>query len=126
MKRDPDLCRAIMLSFEEVPAGQIIQTISLNGDNKMDVAKVFGHIDLLIGAGFLEGAVFPDQNEPANGMFYVEKITWAGHDFIESARCEGVWNKTKDRLKQAGSWTFSLLMDILRDEAKRQIGGFLT
>ena len=125
MKRDLDLCRELMLAFEAAPAGQTIHTISLTGGGEIDAANAFAHIDLLIGAGFLEGEVYPNQTDPDNGMFFVEKITWAGHDFIDSARSESVWSKTKDRLKKAGSWTFSLVMETLKDEAKSHIGDLL-
>jgi hypothetical protein len=123
MKRDLDLCRDLMMAFEAVPAGQHACSISLS--DKVDAVTAVMHIKLLRDAGLLEGMCYPDPDSPQGGIFAITDITWTGHDFIDSARNEGVWGKTKDRLKKAGSWTFSLMMDILKDEAKRQIGGFL-
>ncbi|WP_395742180.1 DUF2513 domain-containing protein [Prosthecobacter sp.] len=127
MKRDLDLCRELMMAFEAAPAGQIIQTLSWDsGEKEYDAATVFAHIQLLIDAGFLEGKVYPDYSASENSMMAVEQITWAGHDFIDSARSEGVWNKAKERLTQAGSWTWSLALEVLKDEAKKQMTGLLS
>ena len=124
MKRDLDLCRELMLEFEAAPPGTFIQSVDLKNREECDSATVFAHIDLLIGAGYLVGKAVVDPNQ-THSAFFVTKITWEGHDFIDCARNDTVWSKTKDRLKQAGAWTFSLALEILKDEAKKQFGTLL-
>lgn len=124
MKRDLDLCRDLMLAFEAMPVGRPVNMLDFGTEH--DPVTVLEHIRLLIDdAHLLEGYSRPIPDNANGGMFQVRNITWAGHDFIDSARSEGVWNKTKARLKKAGSWTFSLLLDVLKDEAQRQLGGLL-
>jgi hypothetical protein len=123
MKRDLDLCRELMMAFEEAPPGHPVQQLALPTDH--DAVTVLAHIDLLIKAELLEGYCRPIPGNPSGGMFLVKAVTWAGHDFIASAKSEKVWNVAKDRVKKAGSWTFGLLLEVLKDEAKRQLGSFL-
>lgn len=123
MKRDLDLCRELMMAFEECPPGRPIQQLHMPKEH--DPVMVLAHIDLLLKAGLLEGYCRPIPNNPMGGILQIKSITWAGHDFIDSARSESVWNVTKERLKKAGSWTFGLLLDALKEEARRQIGGLL-
>lgn len=124
MKRDLDLCRELMLAFEtQMLPGQAVCTLRMPA--KFDAATVFAHISLLTKAELLEGRCSVDPENPAKGGFVIHSITWTGYDFIDAAQKDTVWAKSKTRLKKAGSWTFSLLMDVLKDEAQRQLGGLL-
>jgi hypothetical protein len=37
------------------------------------------------------------------------KLTWAGHDFLDSVRDPKIWRATKDRVKEAGGFTIEIL-----------------
>lgn len=116
MKRNLDYVRTILEKVEEHPAGEPMQQIS--GDfNDATSDEVIGHIDLMIKAGLLEGEAHPTQ-----GYFYINGLSWTGHDFLDSARNATVWNATKERLKQAGGWTFELVGEILKAETKKLLG----
>lgn len=123
MKRDLDLCRALMQAFEKTPAGQVVQTVAL--DYKTDAVTALSHIKLLIDAGLLEGESNPDASSPTGGNFFILSVTWAGHDFIGAANNNDVWSRTKKLLKKSGLASFDVLLEVLKKEAVRQIGGFL-
>ena len=123
MKRDLDLVRKIMESLEMIPAGAPVTTF--NVEVEADATTVLEHLALMINAGLLEGESWPNAEMPDGGNFFIERITWSGHDFLDSARSEEVWQKTKARLKSAGGWTFALVLELLKDEAKKLAGPFL-
>ena len=70
----------------------------------------------------IEGEAHPNGTMPGGGVFIIEGLSWKGHDFLDAARSDTVWNATKGRLAKAGAWTFSLVLEVLKEEAKRQIG----
>ena len=120
MKRNLDTVRKLLKEFELSPAGETIDIVKGEYDNTPN--EIVAHIELMIKAGLLEGEAYPSETGGDDYYFWIEKITWSGHDFIDAARNEDVWNTTKRKLTQAGSWTFSLVLEVLREEAKRRIG----
>lgn len=133
MKRDLDLIRGLMEAFEDCPAGEPIFQVNL--DTEKAEAEVAAHINLLIDIGYLKGecswmkdfvTVNPDGTRSASHIsLRIEGITWTGYDFLDAARNEEVWAVTKTRLKKAGSWTFGLAVEMLKEEAKKRLGEFL-
>lgn len=124
MKRDLDLIKDLMLAFEKMPPGEVVQTLSMEGQH--EAVEVLEHIALLVQAGLLEGECHPDPRMEGGGFFAIHRVTWPGHDFLDAVRNDTVWNVTKERLKQVGSWTFSLVVELCKEEVKRRVGGFLT
>ena len=92
MKRDMDLIRALMLSFE--------------GETEIDLSdysedqQVY-HSALLLDAGFIDGRPRTDGKGEISSV-HVFRLTWEGHEFIDSARNDTVWNKAKDKFTKAG------------------------
>ena len=72
----------------------------------------------LIEINFLEGNdVLPDG-------FHDLRLTWHGHDFLDAARNDTIWNNAKDQFLKPGiSWTFSILFEWLKQEAQKRILG---
>jgi hypothetical protein len=120
MKRNLDTIRKLLELVEAQPAGQPLLTFSGDFDNT--APEVVEHLELMIEAGLLEGEARADSSMKGGGMFAINKLTWTGHDFLNAARSDDVWHATKRRLGKAGSWTFGLVLEILKEEAKRRIG----
>ena len=93
---------------------------TFGGDFGIPTIDVLEHVALMCDAGLLEGNC-----KPIIGHVCVTRITWLGHDFLDAARNEDVWQKTKEKTKAAGSWTFGLVLDILKAEAAKRVGGLL-
>lgn len=85
MKRDMDLFRSLLLKIEEQPA--------------FTTPEVAGHTDeeLWYHAQLAEEAGFIIADFTTDG-FTVQRLTYAGHEFIDAARHETLWNKAKQIL----------------------------
>jgi len=106
MKRDLDLCRGILL---EVEAGKAVlqQHVSVAGFSNQ---QVMYHLLLLVDAGLMT---------QQDGCF---RLTWSGHEFLDSAREDGRWQRAKGVIEKAGGATFEVLKGVLVDLLKKHIG----
>ena len=77
MKRDMALVREILTYVEAQPAGQLIQTVSVQCD---DIHVVAEHIRLMIQAGLLDGDARVDREQGCHIL--IEGLTWEGNDFL--------------------------------------------
>lgn len=79
-------------------------------------------IALMKDNGLVEGDVTTTNLIPSEATIY--RLTWAGHDFLDAARNDTIWKKAKDTfLKPGVSWTFSLLVEWLKQEAHNKVFG---
>jgi hypothetical protein len=117
MKRDMDIIRLLLLQQE---SGEDPPELA-----KYDVKLVVYNCALMLDAGFIEGEVISDASgSPAAAV--IIRMTWAGHDFLDSTRDPTIWNKAKERVLKPGiSWSFSILVEFLKAEAQRQLGSAL-
>ena len=116
MKRDMDLIRQILVNTEardfagdEPPEPYQAQT--------MEEAY---QIALMNDAGLVLADCTTEAGTPVSATIY--RLTWAGHDFLDAARDDTIWKKAKDSILKPGiSWTFSILIEWLKQEAKNKI-----
>jgi hypothetical protein len=68
-----------------------------------------------------------DFTEDASGravLARVFRLTWAGHDFLDATKDSKIWKMAKEHvIKPGASWTFSLLVEWLKQEAHKKIFG---
>lgn len=118
MKRDMDLVRKILLELEEKEDPvQPLQDLEIPGYSP---AQISHHIELMAQADLITAHDFSTMNSyewcPTN-------LTWQGHEFLDTARNETIWNKAKGRLTEVtGGWSLELLKAYLLFEGKRQLG----
>jgi hypothetical protein len=96
MKRDMELVRQILLEIEEKGPPLGIVDLSIPGH---DAEEVSFHVVLLRDAGLVEA-----QDLTTMHGFDVRprRLTWAGHEFLEAAKNDTVWNKAKEIVKEKG------------------------
>ena len=123
-----DLIRTILLRVEALPqfagcpdtmgayaAAQEITATNL-GITDFDDDAVRYNASLLIDGGFLEGeAHAPD-------LVTIYKLTWNGHEFLDSIRNADVWQKTKDKAKTVGGVALGFLWEIAKAEMRAKLG----
>ena len=119
MKRDIDLIRKILLTFENDQLGTILD-INKRIDGYTDETIGY-HCYLLIDAGLCRGdniAVVDDgsQNCVAIGL------TWAGHEFIDNARNPTIWRQAKRTVGKLEGVSFAILTAVLTDLVKHSLG----
>lgn len=101
MKRDMDKVRSVMLALEahNGPLMVTMKTPTL-GDTD-DGQETIEYILMLHSAGFLESS-----------QRSVYRITWAGHEFLDSVRDPEIWKKAKEGASKIGSWSMKLLGEL--------------
>lgn len=101
MKRDMDKVRSVMLALEghEGPFRMTMKMPAL-GDT-VSGREAVEYITLLRSAGFLDRS---------DGGSY--RISWSGHEFLDSVRDPEIWQKTKDGANKVGSWSMKLLGEL--------------
>lgn len=99
MKRDMDLVRRILFEVEKLPP-LTARRIEVEGYSMNEVAY---HCEMLYRYGLIK-RYHGDEIDQLDGVidFWVEDLTWQGHDFLEKIREDTVWNKTKRVMKDKG------------------------
>lgn len=116
MKRDMDLIRLLLLSRESDEKPPTL--------DRYTEAQQLYHIRLIIEAGLVHGNVIKG-SEGEVVAAVIGDLTWAGHDFLDAAHSETIWNKAKDMmLKAGGSWTMDILKTVLTTIIQKEaLGG---
>ncbi len=119
MKRDFELIRIILSDIANQPAEE--PYTSIENIKGYDPATIYGHIELLIDAGLINGKVVRVISVPK--MVNINDLTWKGHDFLDATKDETIWNKAKESvLKPTASMTYSVLLSWLEKKAKETLG----
>lgn len=121
MKRDWDVVRLILTKLEELPDSLSTLTyIDFYADDRIkpdaDLTEldrqVSYHMELLIEAGLVVGTM--DDAVPLYAKeFRAHRLTWSGHEFLETICSDTVWNKTKESFATKGiDMTFDLIKTV--------------
>ena len=90
-----------------------------------DDQLVVHNVALMLDAGFIEGQILSNENGSPVAAAII-RLTWAGHDFLDSTRDPKIWKRAKENVLKPGmSWTFSLLAEFLKAEARKHLGPVL-
>ena len=120
MKRDLDLIRTILARVEDAD-DFTVKCANLANDSH-DEASVARHVQLLEEAGYLRANLLIAEGRGACGGT-IERLTWAGHEFIASARNDTIWQKAKRKAGEAiGGIPVEILKVLLIYYAKQAIG----
>jgi len=103
MHRDMDLFRSILFEVEKLPPENPWSHIRIDEHSNEEVCY---HVKLASDAGFVVAKFLPGTAE-----FAVERLTYAGHEFLDSAREDTLWAKAKDAVQKA---TGTLTIDGLK------------
>jgi hypothetical protein len=78
------------------------------------------HMILLIEAGMIRGNIIEDENgEVATAI--TTRLTWDGHEFLNAARSEPIWNKVMEKVASTGnSVAWPIITTILTDLRKKK------
>lgn len=107
MKRDMELIRKLLFLAE--------------ADGKDDKLceeygreVVAGHVAILLDAKLIEGEVVRNEvGIPVASV--ILRLTWAGHEFLDNARNDTVWNKVTATIKNAATTaSFEVLVEMLK------------
>tara|TARA_R110002020_G_scaffold189446_2_gene388419 strand:- start:13796 stop:14176 length:381 start_codon:yes stop_codon:yes gene_type:complete len=116
MKRDMDLIRLILLDIEEKDKGSG-QTVTI-GDLGHTSEVVIEHLFLLKNAGFIEGI---DASHMQGRDLLVQRLTWNGHEFLNTVRDPDVWAKTKKGADKVGAFSIEILSEIAKGIIRKKV-----
>ena len=116
MKRDMDLFRSVLLKVEELPRTDW-HHIRVEGYTLDEVGY---HAKLAEDAGFIEAKFLAGTTHE----FVVRRLTYAGHEFLDAARQDTLWQKAKQIvLKNAGTLTVEAMKNALAHLMKNAAHG---
>lgn len=118
MKRDMDLIREVLLKVEELPFDGGFHEITVEGRTDDEVTY---HVMLLHEAGFIEAQ---DLTTMDCICWKPKRLTYSGHEFLDAARSDTVWQKAKEWTKKTtGTLTLEGLKVALPYVVKALISG---
>jgi hypothetical protein len=108
MRRDLELVRRILLHLEGGEEGASPSGWSTFVDEGYELAQIHYHVRLLHDAGLIEA------DEIVPGQWWPERMTWAGHEFLDAARNDELWSEVKGRIERGpGTAPFLLFHELL-------------
>ena len=118
MKRDMELVRLLLLEAESGETPPVISDYS--EEQQMYHLLIMEEAGLVV-ARFMRG----NSNEVIGST--TERLTWAGHDFLDATRDSKIWKMARDHFfKPAVSWTFPILLEWLKHKIHLQEFGVQT
>jgi len=124
-----DLIRSLLLEIEggrvsfSTLSKETADTLGLDSNDALlreEADTLEYHLDLLREAGFAEFI------ELAGGYWQVERLTWKGHEFIDSIRDPEIWRQAKAGAAKVGSFTLKTIADVAVAVAKSRLEHFIT
>jgi hypothetical protein len=120
MKRDLDLIRKILLTIEGAPKSKESNAVEeLESEHDYDILQY--HLSLLLEAGLINAIDMSSGNQPY-GSYIVQKLTWSGHEFLDTARNDTRWEKAKEATKKIAGISFDVLKALLIAWMKEELG----
>lgn len=97
MKLDKELVREILLAVEAAPTDDRGAVVEIAG---RDPRAVNYHVEILTEAGLLRAQEIGGLGDES--WWYVDRLTYAGHEFLDTVRDGEVWRRTKEGAAKAG------------------------
>ena len=118
MKRDMDLGRKILLELEGEKYDGSSRIYDFPIIDNYSESEIEYHVGSLQDAGLLLA------EEPVDGSLLIpQKLTWQGHEFLDAARNQNVWEKVKGVAReQGGSLPFDILKALAIQFARQAVG----
>ena len=113
MKRNWDTIRELLTKVEEC-CTRPVDSVRLSTFPLGREAEISYHMALLIEAGLVNGQMSKSLNQEVND-FFVQRLTWEGHEFLDSIRNDTVWAKTKTAFREKG---IDMSLDLVKAIAK--------
>ena len=122
-----DLVRLLLLSLEG--SAEATERIEKEYKSQPGGADVFTHHQkILHDAGYI-GFVSNVAEIPGQHAYFSKsgktrfRLTWEGHEFLETIREDRVWTATKEKvIKPGASWTIAFLLEVAKAEIRQHLG----
>ena len=121
MKRDMGLIRELLMRLEalEKSPHRRVHIHSEGDELRFDdytADQVDYHMELLYEFDLITSS--DSQNALMSGEWIFDRLTWGGHDFLETVRDPEVWKRTKSGASKLGGLAFGAFKDMATAYAK--------
>jgi hypothetical protein len=119
VQRNWDTIRRILIATEELPQGKALTRTSFPEEQAYEIAY---HVEILSEAGIIHSAL---SHELGGGIphFHIWRLTWEGHELLDSIKSDTIWQKTKSFIAdKGGSMTFDVVKGVAVQLSKIAIG----
>lgn len=101
----------------------------VDGSTVLEVERNARERGTLVGAELMAGVMMSDDVDErtrltamnTQPMIMVERITWKGHEFIDTVRDPEVWRKTKENLDKVGNFGIEGVKALAKGFLKKQV-----
>lgn len=111
MKRDMELVRHILFALENLLPGEILEFDSLEG---IPPEQLDYHLELMIDNNLVK--LYDKMRDSA-----LVRLTWEGHEFLESVRDDKRWEKVKAEMSKSGGFVYEMAKAIALDFVEEEI-----
>lgn len=118
MKRDMDLIRDLLLKIED-SSNPISSNILCKDADEEEKDRIINHLRLMFDQGLFTAIV----TTLVAGRWRCQeiKLTWEGHEFVDTLRDPTVWDKSKGIASKAGGAGFKVLIEIGKAVVKGEL-----
>lgn len=116
-----ELVRKILIALEEHENAFRPIPLSIEGIDGYTKEQVKYHLKLMHQAGLIEAMKL---SSFGGEEWVVKSLTWQGHEFLDAAKNDTIWNSVKTKLKEQGAnIPFDVLKELLKQAAKKYFMG---
>ena len=115
MKLDKDLVREILLQVEASPDPMAMVEIIAPDHSQEEIAY---HVQILDEAGFIEAL---NLSSMSGYDWRPKRLTYQGHEFLDTIRDAEAWRITKETAKNAGVASIKALFEIGKSYARQKL-----
>jgi hypothetical protein len=115
MKLDKDLVREILLQVEASPDPMEMVNLSIPDHSQEEIAY---HVQILDEAGFIEAL---NLTTMSGYDWRPRRLTYEGHEFLDTIRDAEAWRFTKETAKNAGVAGIKTLFEIGKSYARQKL-----
>jgi hypothetical protein len=119
VRRDMDLIRQIAFVVEAAIEGVDSEAIVINGYSDAQVAY---HCELMNESKLID-TIDTQTFDSKFSTFHINRLTSKGHDFVDAARNDTLWNKAKSTIASTvGGVTIDVMIRYLKSQALAALG----
>lgn len=131
LKKSDDLLRVLLLRIEEhlpkdtggpLSAKELMypndETVSVISEEFLVANE---HLRLLMEKGFLDAIETGVSSNPFNQIIRVWRLTWLGHEFLDSIRDPEIWSKTKEGAVASGGFSLEIIGALAKGLVKQKV-----
>ena len=112
MKRDMELVGKLLLGIESMPPGeQGFQPVE-----GYEYGLMVDHLFIMADAGLIDA---DDSSSSSGRDILVHRMTWTGHEFLDSIRKGDVWQQLATKWKHA---PYEVVLELTKSLAKKKLG----